>query len=447
MQESETEVVWKREDTRPRIRRKTNTGDGTTWEKKKANTSEDKHWRWYDMGEEEGEYVGRQTLEMVPLGRRRRRILRKTSTGDGTTWEKKKAYTSEDKHWRWYDMGEEEGEDVGRQALEMVPRGRYDTKANTSEDKHWRWYDMGEEEGEYVGRQALEMVPHGRRRRRIRRKTNTEDGTTWEKKKANTSEDKHWRWYDMGEEEGEYVGRQTLEMVPLWRRRRRILRKTNTGDGTTWEKKKANTSEDNTSEDKHWRWYDMGEEEGEYTRRQTLEMVRHGRRRRRIRRKTNTGDGTTWEKKKANTSEDKHWRWYDMGEEEGEYVGRQTLEMVRHGRRRRRIRQKTNTGDGTTWEKKKANTSEDKHWRWYDMGEGEGEYVGRQTLEMVPHGRRRRRIRRKTNTGDGATWEKKKANTKTELDGMRQPIHEFDDRTGWRRIVSAAATPQLSGSG
>ena len=45
--------------------------------------------------------------------------------------------------------------------------------------------------------------------------------------------------------------------------------------------------------------------------------------------------------------------------------------------------------------------------------------------------------------------------TEAEMDGQCQPRHEshrnnkdeVHDRTGWRRIVSAAATPQLSGTG
>ena len=44
MQESKTEVFWTCEETRPRIRRKTDSGDGTTWEgkkrKNKANMDE-----------------------------------------------------------------------------------------------------------------------------------------------------------------------------------------------------------------------------------------------------------------------------------------------------------------------------------------------------------------------------------------------------------------------
>ena len=38
VQESKTEVVWTRKETRPRIRRKKYSGDGTTWEKKKRKT-------------------------------------------------------------------------------------------------------------------------------------------------------------------------------------------------------------------------------------------------------------------------------------------------------------------------------------------------------------------------------------------------------------------------
>ena len=38
VQERETEVVWTRHEMRPRIRRKGNTVDGTTWEKKKRKT-------------------------------------------------------------------------------------------------------------------------------------------------------------------------------------------------------------------------------------------------------------------------------------------------------------------------------------------------------------------------------------------------------------------------
>ena len=55
-------------------------------------------------------------------------------------------------------------------------------------------------------------------------------------------------------------------------------------------------------------------------------------------------------------------------------------------------------------------------------------------------------IRRKT--GDGAIWEKRK--TEAEMDGLCQLRHvsgqqnyEVHGRTGWRRIVSAAATPTI----
>ena len=64
-------------------------------------------------------------------------------------------------------------------------------------------------------------------------------------------------------------------------------------------------------------------------------------------------------------------------------------------------------------------------------------YIGRQTMEMVP-----------------CTWEKKKRKTEAEMDGLCQPMRaigttkdEVHDRTGWGRIVSAASTLQLSGSG
>ena len=38
VQESETEVVWTRQESRPRIRRTKDYGDDTTWEKKVWNT-------------------------------------------------------------------------------------------------------------------------------------------------------------------------------------------------------------------------------------------------------------------------------------------------------------------------------------------------------------------------------------------------------------------------
>ena len=65
----------------------------------------------------------------------------------------------------------------------------------------------------------------------------------------------------------------------------------------------------------------------------------------------------------------------------------------------------------------------------------------------------RPRICRKKDSGHGTTWEKKARKTEAEMDGLCQPGHEshqndeVHDRTGWRRIVSAPATPQPSGSG
>ena len=64
------------------------------------------------------------------------------------------------------------------------------------------------------------------------------------------------------------------------------------------------------------------------------------------------------------------------------------------------------------------------------------------------------RIRRKKEPGDGTTWEKKKKKTEAEMvdcvnrdmRAIGTTLDEVHDRIGWRRIVSAAATPQLSGS-
>ena len=41
VQESETEGVWTREETIPILSRKRDSGDGTTWEKKKRKTEAD----------------------------------------------------------------------------------------------------------------------------------------------------------------------------------------------------------------------------------------------------------------------------------------------------------------------------------------------------------------------------------------------------------------------
>ena len=43
VQERETEVVWTREETRTRIHRKTDSGDGSTWQKKKRRRPK-KRW-------------------------------------------------------------------------------------------------------------------------------------------------------------------------------------------------------------------------------------------------------------------------------------------------------------------------------------------------------------------------------------------------------------------
>ena len=67
----------------------------------------------------------------------------------------------------------------------------------------------------------------------------------------------------------------------------------------------------------------------------------------------------------------------------------------------------------------------------------------------------RPRIRWKTDTGDGTSWEKKKRKTKTEIDALYQKKHEgyrttkdeVYDITGWSRIGSAAAIPQFGASG
>ena len=50
-------------------------------------------------------------------------------------------------------------------------------------------------------------------------------------------------------------------------------------------------------------------------------------------------------------------------------------------------------------------------------------------------------IGRKKDCGDGTTREKKRRKTEAEMDGLCKPRQdEVHDRTGWRRIVSAAAS-------
>ena len=66
----------------------------------------------------------------------------------------------------------------------------------------------------------------------------------------------------------------------------------------------------------------------------------------------------------------------------------------------------------------------------FDMIQDQG-YVRRQTLEMVPPGRRRGRPKH--------TW---MHCVNRDMRAIRTTEDEVHDRTGWRRIVSAAATPQ-----
>ena len=61
------------------------------------------------------------------------------------------------------------------------------------------------------------------------------------------------------------------------------------------------------------------------------------------------------------------------------------------------------------------------------------------TQVVWPRKEARPRLRRKTDSGDGTTREKKARKTEAEMDGLCQPRHEVHDKTGWRRIVSAAA--------
>ena len=70
-----------------------------------------------------------------------------------------------------------------------------------------------------------------------------------------------------------------------------------------------------------------------------------------------------------------------------------------------------------------------------------------------PRKEMRTRIRRKKDSGDGTTWEKKKRKTERWMGCVNRDMiaigttkDEVYDRTGWRGIVSAAATPEPSGS-
>ena len=76
--------------------------------------------------------------------------------------------------------------------------------------------------------------------------------------------------------------------------------------------------------------------------------------------------------------------------------------------------------------------------RWVGhVKRGDHDYFGRNNLEMAPPGRRKRG-RPKQGWMDCVNRDTKAIGTTK---------YEVHDRTGWRRIVSAAATPQPSGGG
>ena len=76
--------------------------------------------------------------------------------------------------------------------------------------------------------------------------------------------------------------------------------------------------------------------------------------------------------------------------------------------------------------------------RWFGHAKRrDQEYVGRKTLEMVQHGRRKR----------GRPKQRWMHCVNRDMRAIGTTKDEVHDRTGWRRIVSAAATPQPSGSG
>ena len=76
--------------------------------------------------------------------------------------------------------------------------------------------------------------------------------------------------------------------------------------------------------------------------------------------------------------------------------------------------------------------------RWFGhVKRRDQEYVGRKTLEMVPPGRRKR----------GRPKQRWMECINRDMRATGTTKDEVHDRTGWRRIVSAAATPQPSGSG
>ena len=91
------------------------------------------------------------------------------------------------------------------------------------------------------------------------------------------------------------------------------------------------------------------------------------------------------------------------------------------------------------------------------QGETEGREYRREVQESAtqvvwPRKETRQRLRWKTNSGDGTTWAKRGRPKQRWMDCVNRDMRaigttkdEVHDRTGWRRIVSAAATPQPTG--
>ena len=76
--------------------------------------------------------------------------------------------------------------------------------------------------------------------------------------------------------------------------------------------------------------------------------------------------------------------------------------------------------------------------RWFGhIKRRDQDYVGRKTLEMVPPGRRKR----------GRPKQRWTDCVNRDMGAIGTTKDEVQDRTGWRRIVSVAATPQPSGCG
>ena len=76
--------------------------------------------------------------------------------------------------------------------------------------------------------------------------------------------------------------------------------------------------------------------------------------------------------------------------------------------------------------------------RWFGHVKGrDQDYVGRKTLEMVPPGRRKR----------GRPKQRWMDCVNRDMRAIGTTKDEVHDRTGWKRIVSAAATSQSSGIG